>query len=393
MKYITVKEAAKKWNIAVRSVQNYCVNNKIPGAKNIGKQWMIPASAEKPADGRIKAIKNHPEISTYHFPLFVHSSYFTNKGELSDDEIKLYDAEILYLTGDLVNCILICRQLQSESISQSVIFGSNCVLGYASMLLGLYTDYQNSIFCMERIIKAETIHKEDYKLLLIGLQAHSTRNFTLVSDINPDKLSFDALYYYRYLLMMSSLVNLTVESNNTVNSFLSLLREVEIQGITPTALCVNCIISFLYKRLGDKNKQKNYMQNACDIYVQTQYNSLFTKYYLIQPALIDGCLSIYNNDYITNLKNIQGDTMMRWLVIHKIASGFAPLPDFTIEQNEILVLMPGSVPLESIARIKNIPLQKVEEVVNDILKISGVESIDKLTKYARERFLEMPKDI
>jgi len=120
---------------------------------------------------------------------------------------------------------------------------------------------------------------------------------------------------------------------------------------------------------------------------------ILTKYYLIQPALIDECLSGYNKDYTTTLKNIQGDTMMRWLVIHKISSGFAPLPDFTIEQNEILVLMPGSVPLETIAKIKNIPLQKVEEVVNDILKISGVETIDKLTKYARERFLEMPKYI
>jgi len=393
MDYLTVKEAAKKWNISERCVQNYCANEKIPGAKCLGKQWLIPISTEKPIDGRLKNIRKQPEISTYHFPLFVHSSYFSNTSELSAEENTLYDAEMSYLTGDYVDCILKCRQLQSESISTSVIFGAHFVIGHASMLLGLYTDYENSILGMEKIIKKETIHKEDYKLLLVGLRSHATRNFTLVQDIDPNKLSYNALYYYRYLLMMAALVNLTIESKNAVNTFLSFLRELEIKGITPTTLCVNCILSFLYKRLGEADKQKIYMQKACDIAAKTNFNSLFIKYYLIQPQLMDECLIKGHADYIAVLKNMESDIMLKWLVVHKLSSGFSPLPDFTIEQNEILILMPGSVPLERIAKIKNISLQKAEEIVNEILQISGVNSIDKLTKYARERFKEMPKEM
>lgn len=48
MKYISVTEMAKKWNISERSVRNYCANGKIPDAFLTGKTWNIPETATKP---------------------------------------------------------------------------------------------------------------------------------------------------------------------------------------------------------------------------------------------------------------------------------------------------------------------------------------------------------
>ena len=48
MKYISVKEAANKWNVTERSVRNYCQNGKIIGAYITGKTWLIPENASKP---------------------------------------------------------------------------------------------------------------------------------------------------------------------------------------------------------------------------------------------------------------------------------------------------------------------------------------------------------
>ena len=42
MKYISVKEFAKKWNIPERTVRNYCATGKIIGAFITGKTWNIP---------------------------------------------------------------------------------------------------------------------------------------------------------------------------------------------------------------------------------------------------------------------------------------------------------------------------------------------------------------
>lgn len=48
MKYISVIEAAKKWNISERSVRNYCASGRVAGARLVGKTWEIPDAAEKP---------------------------------------------------------------------------------------------------------------------------------------------------------------------------------------------------------------------------------------------------------------------------------------------------------------------------------------------------------
>ena len=48
MKYISVAETAKKWNISERSVRNYCAQGRVPDAFLTGKTWNIPENAKKP---------------------------------------------------------------------------------------------------------------------------------------------------------------------------------------------------------------------------------------------------------------------------------------------------------------------------------------------------------
>ena len=48
MAYISVADAAKKWNLSERSVRNYCAIGKIPNAVLAGKTWQIPEDAAKP---------------------------------------------------------------------------------------------------------------------------------------------------------------------------------------------------------------------------------------------------------------------------------------------------------------------------------------------------------
>lgn len=59
MEYISVIEAAEKWNITRRRVQLLCSQGRIEGAQKIGTVWIIPKEASKPLDKRIKSdIKN-----------------------------------------------------------------------------------------------------------------------------------------------------------------------------------------------------------------------------------------------------------------------------------------------------------------------------------------------
>ena len=48
MRYLSVAEIAKKWDVSERSVRNYCANGRVPGAFLTRKMWNIPENAPKP---------------------------------------------------------------------------------------------------------------------------------------------------------------------------------------------------------------------------------------------------------------------------------------------------------------------------------------------------------
>lgn len=54
MEYISVTEASVKWGISQRRIQKLCKEKRIDGIERIGRMWLIPKKADKPADMRKK---------------------------------------------------------------------------------------------------------------------------------------------------------------------------------------------------------------------------------------------------------------------------------------------------------------------------------------------------
>ena len=54
MDYISIREAAQKWEISERRVQKLCEESRIDGIQKFGRSWMIPKTAQKPEDIRRK---------------------------------------------------------------------------------------------------------------------------------------------------------------------------------------------------------------------------------------------------------------------------------------------------------------------------------------------------
>lgn len=50
MNYISVKQAAEKWGVSTRRVQDLCKRSLIPGAQLWERTWMIPADAVYPKE-------------------------------------------------------------------------------------------------------------------------------------------------------------------------------------------------------------------------------------------------------------------------------------------------------------------------------------------------------
>ena len=73
--YLKASEMAKKWDMSLRRIQDLCRLNRIPGAHRWGRDWMIPADAKRPIDGRSKAGK--AAIEAGYAPLLRRSPFLT----------------------------------------------------------------------------------------------------------------------------------------------------------------------------------------------------------------------------------------------------------------------------------------------------------------------------
>lgn len=62
LNYMSVKETAKKWNVSERQVQKLCEEQRISGAIQVSRVWLIPNEASKPIDRRTKKGKENYEL-------------------------------------------------------------------------------------------------------------------------------------------------------------------------------------------------------------------------------------------------------------------------------------------------------------------------------------------
>ena len=64
MDYISVKEAAEKFELSARRVQKLCETNRIEGCNMVSGVWLIPSDATKPVDERLSGIPDSDEHLT-----------------------------------------------------------------------------------------------------------------------------------------------------------------------------------------------------------------------------------------------------------------------------------------------------------------------------------------
>ncbi len=55
--YMTLKEASEKWGLSARWINMMCSQNRIPGAEQVGRVWVIPDDSQCPTDRRVKSGK------------------------------------------------------------------------------------------------------------------------------------------------------------------------------------------------------------------------------------------------------------------------------------------------------------------------------------------------
>lgn len=201
MEYMTAKEAAKKWGISQRRVAVLCSESRVKEATMLGKMWLIPKTAEKPADGRTfryeeKTTKKAKPFLKWaggkgqllseiqqHYPfgetINKYAEPFVGGGAVLFDVLEKYDLEEVYI----------------NDINEDLINAYICVKKYPSELIGLLQEMQSTYIPYEMERRKEYFLAQRKTFNSIKISYNETDNLKKAALlIFLNKTCFNGLY-------------------------------------------------------------------------------------------------------------------------------------------------------------------------------------------------------
>lgn len=278
MKYLSVTEVAKLWNISERSVRNYCATGKIPDAFLTGKTWNIPENAIKP-DRKNKHIDkpkslldilkyemdNNIKGGIYHkiqIDLTYNSNHIEGSKLTHDQTRYIYETNSIGLDKNSIDvddimetvnhfrCIdLIIDKAKSE-ISESLIKKLHFILKIGTkssynerFVVGDYKKYPNIVGNMETT-KPENVSKEIQNLL----KTYNTKKQKDLTEILDFHYNFESIHPFQ-------------DGNGRVGRLL-MFKECLKNNIVPFIIDDE-IKLFYYRGLKEWKNEKGYLIDTC----------------------------------------------------------------------------------------------------------------------------------
>jgi len=386
MEYISVNEAAKKWGVTERLVQIMCSSNRVPGARKIGRQWMIPISAEHPTDLRKeKALTVSKE--KYHFPLLIYSVYYNSRNELSNYEQNLLDAQLMTLEGRFVESIKVLRKLLHNSKSPSVRFGAYFTLCFNLILLGMKAEIEECFLEMEKIKKEDSLHNEDYLLMIAYLKYTVYIDTVAIKKIDVDKLSPDAMDVYPMLLLHTEFFSPSDDASNIILLSKAYLRTMLFSSIEPIVVNVNTHLASFSLRQGDFESKKKYIADTCNLALKNGWYSLLAKCYCIDLTGFNEWMKENRSLEECNIvQKIFEENMFNWKVMHSEVSNDKEYKLFSNKEIELLLLVHYGMSNLKMQTVLGLSSNKLNELINVIYQKTGAKNKKELQKYTKKLF-------
>lgn len=285
MKYLSVADMAKKWNLLERSVRNYCAKGRVDGANLMGKTWQIPENAEKPERVSQKKeqsltlldILQEEKRSRYSGGIYhktqIDLTYNSNHIEgsrLTHDQTRyIFETNTIGVQDEALNiddvietvnhfrCIDLMIDRSSEVLSEKFIKELHFTLKSGTsdsrkdwFAVGNYKKLPNEVGGMETTLPEEVADK--MKNLLIEYRSKKDKTFDDILDFH---VKFERIHSFQ-------------DGNGRVGRLI-MFKECLKYNIVPFIIDES-LKMYYYRGLKEWNKERVYLRDTC-LTAQDQY--------------------------------------------------------------------------------------------------------------------------
>jgi len=346
MRYLTIKEAAVKWNITERRVQHLCKTGKIHGAEKWAGSWRVPVDAEKPEDARTKGAKR---TSVFHMPMPRKTPYIAmsdlyhtaGKAEECIEALQnqpeaqmLFRADIEYSRGNIDAVYKISRDILSSHSGFFAVIGGGMLLALCAMWRG---DVNMWYEAKKHICEAPCKNDVDRDLVSLAIAVTNSTLFDTeehpewfkIGNFEPlpaDALPAARVYYVKYLLLRAKSLALKEFELEDVKG-LGLMRSIQfvVNPMISQVVADRTVIPEIYLRLlcaisyhysGDDDKAREQIEKVLDIALPDKLLGILAEHRRSLDTLIDDALRKRDEELYQRFRELHQVYLQGWTTLH-----------------------------------------------------------------------------
>ncbi|MDY5869259.1 MAG: Fic family protein [Lachnospiraceae bacterium] len=278
MRYLSVAQIAKIWDVSERSVRNYCANGRVNGAFLTGKTWNIPEDAKKPERSNQKKEQPHilldilkeQKASKYSGGIYhktqIELTYNSNHMEgshLTHDQTRyIFETNTIGIENEVINVDDVIETVNHFRCIDMIIENAKAVLTEKRIkelhltlkngttdsrkdwfAVGDYKKLPNEVGGMETTLPEDVPRK--MKVLLAEYNAKEVKN---LNDILEFHVKFEKIHPFQ-------------DGNGRVGRLI-MFKECLKYNIVPFIIEDNLKL-YYYRGLKEWNREKGYLTDTC----------------------------------------------------------------------------------------------------------------------------------
>lgn len=339
MKYMNVKQAAEKWGVSTRRIQDLCKRGLIQGAQLWERSWMLPVDAVYPSAKDDQAHLPMPRKSPfldmtdlYHTP---GAADKTAEALAGQPEAKaLFEAEIAYSRGDIDAVYQKAQYFLDNHTGFYAIIAGGMLLGLCAMWKG-----DMELFQKARVHICEAPCRNDAERSILELSLAATdlsirdaREFpdwffrgcfsVLPGDAHPAA----KVYYIKYMMIYAQELAMDqVQSDNIQGlSLIKMLPHI-IEPFIAQAMVEKTVMVELYLRLlcaiayhngGDNQRAVEHIDKAIALALPDRLLGPLAEHRRQLGYLLDDRLGLADPEALKELKLLHKQLHKGWVALH-----------------------------------------------------------------------------
>ena len=406
MEMISVGQAAKRWNVTLRRVQDLCKRGEIPGAARLGRAWMIPADAQYPGRRTENAVPKCVKLPK-HTPFLYLTNLWHTPGEadacaaaLSDnpDARRLFEAQLALARGDVQSAYTTAKIFFDRVDDTTASVLGALLLSECAIWQGNPLQWQDAKL---RIDEAECTNDRERDLIALAkivmtIQIHDLGNLpewfmrgefeTAHPDTYPALWSFYAKYMY-IAAYESAVERLTLEDAPG----LGLMRVLPYLcgPLIAQAKADRCVVAELYlyiacatsyHHIGDDVRASKYVRMATALALPDRLYGILAQYRTYLDTLLDDCLGTVDPAALAKIKGLNKTWTAGWTGFYNALHNRRFCLTLTVREREIARLAAFGMTNRQIAARLNIAESTVKQTIRIAIYKSGVNDRSELSE-------------